>query len=352
MSSKPPSIPGHWRLLSLIPAVLLILAGCGDIRETDKQRFLIRGNEALARQNYRDAMRFYEEAIGIDSCYVPALNNCGIVQFEQQHFTRAIEWFNQALLCDPEDYDAILNRSNAFYEFGEVYRAEDDLLYLKKNYSDSATIHFRLGLVHAKMKDFSTSVVDFTNALELDTAFTEALINRGTTYYYLNELEKAEADLRVALQRDAEQAQAYNTMALIEIKRGNLAGALDLINNALGFEPLDPYFTNNKGYILLLSGQLEEARELIDQSIARDPDNAWAYRNKGRYYHLTGQYKNALRLYDRAARDRDFVELLQTFRGDALLATGEKRQACAAWRQGLEEGELEAAGRMRDAGCD
>ncbi len=348
----PRSKHGLWNPLNqLFLFILVFLSSCGDRDETNKQRFLIRGNEALAQQNYREANRLYGEALIIDSCYVPALNNIGIAQFEQRHFGQAILYYDRALLCDPEDYNAQLNRSNAFYESGELYRAEDDLLFLRKNHPDSAAIYFRLGIVHAKMKDFRASVADFNKAIDLNPELVEAWINRGTSYYYLDELSAAESDLRKALQLSPEEGHAYNTLGMIETKRGNLDLAITYVNSALGFEPGDPYFLNNLGYIQLLSGELETARENIDNSIARDPSNAWAYRNKGRYYYIKEQYQDALRLYDRAMREDDFVELIHTFRGDTYQAMGEMEKACSAWKKGVEEGELASTGRLKEFSC-
>lgn len=352
MSSKLKLIPGRWRLFNLLLLFsLLALSACGDTRETNKQRFLIRGNEALAQQNYREALRLYGEALVIDSCYVPALNNSGIVQFEQRHYTQAILLYDRALICAPDDYDATLNRSNAFYELGELYRAEDDLLYLKKKHADSATIHFRLGLVHAKMKQFSQAVEDFTRTLTLDPGQVEALVNRGTTYYYLGQPDRAVSDLRLALQKDPEEALAYNTLALVAIKQDSLDKAMEMVQSALAFDPDEPYFLNNLGFIQLLQGNIREGRENIDYSIARDPSNAWAYRNKGYYYFLQGRYNDALRLYDRALREGDFVELIHTYRGDALLAAGDTAEACRAWEKAVEEGEAEASFRL-EAHCN
>ena len=63
----------------IVAILLLFILSCGTNTETQKQRFLIRGNEASRQQNFREAVRFYEEAIKLDPCYAPALNNLGIV---------------------------------------------------------------------------------------------------------------------------------------------------------------------------------------------------------------------------------------------------------------------------------
>jgi Flp pilus assembly protein TadD len=97
---------------------------------------------------------------------------------------------------------------------------------------------------------------------------------------------------------------------------------MDYIGKALALRPGDPYFLNNRGYVLLMMGRLPEALEDIDKSIVGDPRNAWAYRNKGIYYYKSGDYANAVRLLERAieldstVRDaKRFLELAREKKG-------------------------------------
>jgi len=313
------------------------LISCGEGDSTQKQRFLIRGNNALAQQNYREAQRLYQEALKIDSCYSPALNNLGILRFEQGQYIQSILAYDAALACDPEDFEAMLNRTNAYYETNQLFRAEDDIEYLLKKYPDSLSLNFRLGLVHAKMHKYVRALDDFTRALDYDPEDVEALINRGSTYYYLGKYDNAEADLRRAEKSGVELGNVYNGLALVSIGRKDYDSALYLVERALQQEPLQPYFLNNRGYILLLQGQNELAREDIDRSITLDPENAWAYRNKGRWYHVNGQYEDALRLYELALTKDTFVESIHIFIGETHEAMGNLDLACRSYRIASEE---------------
>lgn len=319
-----------------------LLFSCADGDDTQKQRFLIRGNNALAQQNYREAQRLYQEALTIDSCYSPALNNLGILRFEQGQHIQSILAYDAALACNPEDYEALLNRTNAYYETNQLFRAEDDLEYLLRKNPDSVSLYFRLGLVHAKMHKYVRALGDFTQALDGDPANAEALINRGSTYYYLGKFDNAEADLIKAEAFGEELGNIYNALALVSIGREEYDTALMQIEQALREEPLQPYFLNNRGFILLLKGEMDLAREDIDRSITLDSDNAWAYRNKGRWYHANGQYEDALRLYALALTKDTFVESIHIFIGETHEAMGDISAACRSYAMALEENDPSA----------
>jgi len=331
---------------------VLLFSQCGNDAETQKQRFLIRGNNALTEQNYREALRFYTEALKIDSCYSPALNNLGVTRFEQKQYNLALEAYDAALRCNPDDKEAILNRTNAYYETNQLYRAEDDLNYLIEDQPDSSELHFRLGLVHAKMNRYDAAVGDFNTALRLDTANAEALINRGTVYYYLNRLDAARQDLHRAEKTGQQLGNVYNGLALVAAESDSLGLAMSYIEKALAEEPLQPYFLNNRGFIHLLRNESELAREDIDRSITIDPSNAWAYRNKARYYHTQGDYDEAIRLYEQALNMDTFVQKINIFLADSYLAAGNKDRACQLYREGIRRQEAGARERLLAAGCE
>lgn len=317
----------------------LTLVGCGNDDTTQKQRFLIRGNEALRQRDFREATRVYQEAIKLDSCYVDALNNLGVLFFEQRHFSKAIQQYDQALVCQPDYFEALMNRVNVFYELNELYRALDDLKYISQTAQDSAQVHFMLGLVHTKLRDYDEAISAFDKSLALDSANPETLINRGTLKYYQKRLEEGERDLKSALKIDPLESNAYNAMSLIESERGNYDKALELVNRALDLEDGQPYFLNNRGFIYLNKGLLKEAKADIDQSITVDPNNGWAYRNKGYYYYLEENYEEALLLYQQAIKKDAFIDKVYLFQGQAYLKLNRIREACASFNKAAENKE-------------
>lgn len=328
------------RTIALFLLFSLFLS-CGKDNETQKQRFLIRGNEALKQQNYREAKRFYDEAINLDSCYAPAINNLGILAYEAGRYGEAVLSYDRSIDCDPSFLDAQINRANAFYELNELYRALDDLAYVEKQRPDTLYVHFMKGLVYTKMRKYEEALSAFHKTVALDSSNAEAWINRGSVYYYLGQLDKAETDLNYALQLDPLESNAYNALALVEIDRANYDQALEFVNKALDFEPLQPYFLNNRGFIYLMKDDFESAAQDINRSIALDPNNPWSFRNKGWYYFKTGSYEEAIRLLEQALKLDPYVTDGHVFLAKAYWAAGQREKACAELAlAGISDGEI------------
>ena len=85
---------------------ILVIWGCDNDQNTEKQRFLIKGNNKLADQQYRDAHRYYIEAIRLDSCYLEALNNLGTSYYKQGKYETALKYYDCLLYTSPSPRDA------------------------------------------------------------------------------------------------------------------------------------------------------------------------------------------------------------------------------------------------------
>jgi tetratricopeptide (TPR) repeat protein len=327
--------------LLLFGCLAIILSCSGDKDEADKQRFLIKGNDALVKQDYKDALRYYTEALAIDSCYTDALNNVGIVQYENGSYGEAILNYDAALQCDPEFWEGYANRANAYYELNELYRALDDLEYLERKIPDSSSVYFGLGLVKTKMRKYDEAIKAFDQALLLDSANAEVLVNRGTVYYYKEQFEAALDDLDLAIKIDPEQANAYNAKALLRADQGKFQEALTLVDRALEIEVYQPYFLNNRGYIRMELDDPDAVKD-INKSIVMDPQNGWAYRNKALWYMKQAKYDQAITLLERAEKVDDFIDRLYYLQGVCYSNLNQTEKACAAWQKSLKTGELDS----------
>ncbi|MEL7003902.1 MAG: tetratricopeptide repeat protein, partial [Bacteroidota bacterium] len=203
----------------------------------------------------------------------------------------------------------------------------------------SSQVHFMLGLVHTKMRNYDKAIGAFDQSLSLDGNNAETLINRGTVKYYQHQLEAAEIDLKAAMQIDPLEPNTYNAMSIIETERGDFQKALELVNQALGLEKDQAYFLNNRGYIYLNLNELEKAKADIDRSIIKDPNNGWAYRNKGYYYYLLGEYEKAVPLYDQASKLDAFIDKIYLFKSLNYQKLGKPTEACENFQKAKENKE-------------
>ena len=322
------------KTIILLALIVSATFSCTD-KEHRKQQFLLKGTEAHRNQNYPSAIHYLKEAIIIDSCYTPAINNLATIHYQQGKLDEAQHLYERALICDPDFYQARINLSNTLYDLRQHYRGMDILTTQYKMTPDSAAVLFGMGMHLTRLREYDSAIAVFDRALKLQPQNEEILVNLGTLNYYQGDYQEAKKVLSGALEINSGEAEAYNTLALIATAEGDYKTALDYIDNALTLKE-EPHYLNNKGFILIQVDSLRKAADVINESIVIDPSNAWAFRNKAILRLKQQQPEEALPLLKRAAELDDWVEDINYYTGEAYRQLKDQATACRFYHQGAE----------------
>ncbi|HEY0111269.1 MAG TPA: UDP-N-acetylglucosamine-peptide N-acetylglucosaminyltransferase, partial [Fibrella sp.] len=123
----------------------------------------------------------------------------------------------------------------------------------------------------------------------------------------------------------------------------NFPQALQMVDKALDQKPNQPYYLNNKGYLLLMLNRDAEALPLLRESLRLNDQNAWAHRNMGLYWLKQKNAPNALVSFKQAEQLDPSVDNLYASLGQAHQLAGNKAAACEAWSRGKLTNDAEAA---------
>ncbi len=321
------------------------LFACESV-EVRKQRFLQKGNEAMEQKNYGEAIRQFEAAVKLDSCYTDALNNWGTALHRQKYYAEAAEKYSLALTCNPGFLLALLNRANTYFELQRYdlsLRDAESAIRLR----DTLPAYFVKGLALAKAGRYAEAAQAYRKVLLLDTAHTEGRINLAVALYYQGKYDSARMIVEDVVRWSAQKADAWNTLSMIAAAEGKYEEAMQYIQRAIDIDPSNSWYVNNRGYIHLLRGETDKALADINQSIAADPVNAWAYRNKGIYYLLTGDNSSAVRLLEQALRMDNTVQDIYAWLAEVYCKDGKSEKACVYTKLSAEKGEI----RKVDCSC-
>ncbi len=324
-------------------AVTALLGAC-ETPEIRKQRLLLRGNEALEHQNYAEAIRLYEAALGIDSCYAEAFNNWGTALHRQKDFAQAAERYSRALQCRPGYVEALLNRANTWLELKQYNKSLQDAQAVL-HMADTLPAVFISGVATAAWGKHKEAKQWFRRALKKKSDYTEAIINLATSMYYLGEYDSADQVISNLLQRNLEQDEAWNIRGMVAAANSHWDEAIMYFNTALALNN-HAWYLNNRGYAWLMKGNYEQALKDIDESLATDPQNAWAYRNKGIYYVLTGNHTLAVNMLEQALQMDALMEDGYAWLAEAHKKAGNFTEACRYARLSAQRGE-----RKKVVGC-
>lgn len=323
------------RFTPLLAVLLMVACESDAVR---KQRYLIKGNSALEQRNYAEAIRQFEAAIKLDTCYADALNNWGTALHRQKYYAEAVELYSRALGCNPDYLPALLNRANSWFELRRFDKTlQDAKTVLQKR--DTMPAYFLIGLAQAKLGSYRQAVSAYKKVLQFDRENTDGLVNLAVAYYYLGNYDSASFVLKEVIRNHHHLPEAWNTLGMIASAQQRWAEALEYFNTALQFPEASPWYRNNRAYAYMMMNRLDEAISDINESMAADPSNAWAYRNKGIYYYLRGDMDSAMRLLEQALRMDETVEDIYAWLAEVYYTAGKKDTACGYYKKSVERGE-------------
>jgi len=329
---------------------LFTLSGCANSTTDEAAQFFLKGNVQLQKREYKEAIRYYSEAIAKKPDFADAYNNRGLAKFRNDDREGALVDYTRALETDPNFGTAYFNRAEVLLETGDAAGSVADLQHIEKQYRDSTFYQTRLGDGYVRLKNPAQAQVAYDRALQLNPKNVEALTNRGALYYSQKAYEQAKQDIQRALQLNPKQDAALNNQSLLLAHAGNYSDALSYVDRALTQQPRQPYYLNNKAYLLLKLNRPAEALPLVQESLQRDNQNAWAHHTLGLYYLNQKQAGPALTAFREAEKLDASVDQLYYYIGMAEQTLGHKLEACDAWRRGESAGD-EQAKRERALQC-
>jgi|GEM_PF-934201 len=288
----------------------------------------------------------------------------------------------------PQEVEAHNKLGNAFLEqmqWGDAISVSREALQLDAN---SAEAHYNLGrglrgkayLIRQYKKDESWSlgesaIAALRKAIQLNPKYSEAYFQLGWVFEDRKQFDQAFSYYRQALQLNPKHSEAYRKLGYALREQGKLEQAIAVFRQATHSNPQSSDTYSNLGLALEEQGQLNEAIANYRQALQLDPDNSLAsialkevlqeqgksdeiialYREKVERYPNIGSYRGlAAALYrqekweeasefyqkaiDAGLGDPNpvfFLADIYADLGDALLNSGKRKDAIAAYNQAI-----------------
>ncbi|MGB1077361.1 MAG: tetratricopeptide repeat protein, partial [Bdellovibrionales bacterium] len=155
-----------------------------------------------------------------------------------------------------------------------------------------------------------------------DKRYWSLYYSRGIAYERLGDWDKAEKDLKKALEMEPNHPYILNYLGYSWADQGkNLEEALEMIAQAVRLRPDDGYIVDSLGWVYFKLEDFERAVEPLETAVALMPEDATindhlgdAYWKVGRKHEARFQWKRALSFAEEAPdnlSDLEAVELVE-----------------------------------------
>lgn len=121
----------------------------------------------------------------------------------------------------------------------------------------------------------------------------------GDIYSHLGDSQKAAQIFQDAVRRNPDNDQYYLSLALVELRGGNLAEAEATLNKGLTRVPSSGKILWGLGVVSALRGDSPLAAERLEHAVDLLPEWSGSYSTLGVFYYQTGQYDKAREVFSR-----------------------------------------------------
>lgn len=276
--------------------------------------YLEKGKEVAKRGKYEEAIKYFDQAIRLDSQFVEALmERSRAKQNNQRDLDGAMEDLETLLKLDPANGKAFYVRSKlrralmyrVLKQKGLMLEPEllpfyqeilDDInAAISNGYRNKTTLQARAGLYSRTFKKHTEAIEDYTEALLLDPRDPGLFISRAVAKSRMGDEEGSAEDNREII-RIYEEAKTSETDT-DSLKLGDLKRyAIVALNN------ISREYLNKEQFVLYLWA--------IEKSIEFQP-NPNAFTARGRYQMIFGDLDKAI---------ADYTKAIELFRGNSAAA--------------------------------
>ena len=160
----------------------------------------------------------------------------------------------------------------------------------------------RRGQLKAEEGRDKDAILDFDDAIRVDSTCWRALHNRGVLLAQAGQFEKAFDDFSRTIQLNSKFAKAYSNRAALFMVANNLNGALQDYHHAIELDANLAVAHRGCGRVCQLLGRLDEADQHYDAAVQLAPTDAYAAACRADLLTDVGRYSDALAEYNRALK--------------------------------------------------
>lgn len=218
----------------------------------------------------------------------------GDTYYSLMDYQSAYDDYTAAIKLGSDWVDIYVRRGEMLYYLGRYDEALDDInqaLNLDDTYWQAYDVR---GQLQNALGNYAEAVNDFDTVIDHNSATARTFMWRAHAYWYLNDLDAAQADLEIALGLDDTESYIYVLLGYVALGRQDDATALEHFQTAvqLGTTDLSAYV--QLAEIYQRQDDLISALAQYQQLLLIAPDQYWVHNGASKFYYLLGQYAAAI----------------------------------------------------------
>lgn len=255
------------------------------------------GQSSINKEEYNEALEFFNTAIASDSSLAVAYYYRGIAKANLGDLESSLADYKKAQELDannPEYYESSVLVRTKMDDYGGIITDYNKIIALDPTNTEA---FYQRGYFKLNLDDYAGAIEDFDNALKLDDKLGKAHYYKGLTNAKWNKLEDAAVSFEKAAGLDYKAHEAYFNEGLAYLQLNKVNDAKRSFNSSLKIDPNGSKATDanmNLGVVELMQANFKEATRHFTNLIDTDNSNAEAFFNRAYAYGELKKHNQAI----------------------------------------------------------
>ena len=221
-----------------------------------------------------NAISMYEEALGRQSDYLPALRSLWVALSGEGQWERGMRVIEKTLQTVPDDPITLNHLGSGYLQQGLVDKAIQTLEMAVRLDPDQAEAHNNLGIALARKKRLTGAIDSFREAIRHEPNFAQAHQNLGLYSFQRGQVEAAIRSLTESVRLDPNTTSAYINLGVALAYQSRIDEAVSAFRKATQVDPAQTIAHLNLARLLANQGKPEEAISSLEKAIKSQPGNS------------------------------------------------------------------------------
>lgn len=229
---------------------------------------------ALAAHDMTRANMLLDSALGLAPRHMRALLAKGAIMRQTRGLASSLPYFNRALMVDPDNIEARLERAGTLGDLGKAKEARADLAHVENLVPNHPLALYLEAVMEARAGRYAQAQSLMTRTKGLLDRYEPAMLLQGMIAHELNNQAQAEQFLRKLLARNPNSIPARTMLANILLKKGDARAVVALLSPLVEKQQADARILSSLAAAHTQLGNSKEAKALLAQAVAKDPKAA------------------------------------------------------------------------------
>ncbi|MCP5096473.1 MAG: tetratricopeptide repeat protein, partial [Chloroflexi bacterium] len=268
-------------IIAIIFAVVIGVGGTFFYLRNQESTFLQQGEEAVAAQNYKEAITFFNQAMAVQPEMVRQFDNAamrgrGLAHFGDQNYQAAIDDFTISLNTTPDDSELLLAKANSHFTLQQYDAAISGFTAYLDVEPDDIAARMSRAAAYEKIGDETAAFADYDAALNTTPTLLQPRLIRLASFVANQDDAAILAESAEILTIDDAQYEPYFQSGLVYLRNRQDADAIANFQQATEADPTVATPLAHLAYVYALTEQFEVAEETANAALAIDDQSAMA----------------------------------------------------------------------------